>query len=145
MFGLEGGCHCGNIHVDLQLAQAPETYRPRACDCDFCVKHGAAYISDPLGTLRIEIKDSKNLGRYQQGSGTAECLLCTNCGVLIGAAYHGKEGTFATINSRVVEGTTFGTAVTISPKELGVTEKVARWRDLWFPQVKVVMAQSPNG
>lgn len=42
MYRADGGCHCGNIKVDVELAAAPETYHPRVCDCDFFRKHGAA-------------------------------------------------------------------------------------------------------
>src|ERR1700692_2772561 len=32
MHMVSGGCHCGNILVDLELASAPGAYSPRACD-----------------------------------------------------------------------------------------------------------------
>src|SRR5450756_2542718 len=47
---VSGGCHCGNITVDLELTAEPETYHPRVCDCDFCRKHGAASLSDTKGS-----------------------------------------------------------------------------------------------
>jgi len=139
MFELKGGCHCGNVHINFQLSRHPGSYNPRACDCGFCLKHGAAYVSDPAGTLRIEARDSQKLGRYRQGSGTAECLLCTNCGVLVGVAYQENGRTLATVNYRAVEGARFGNEVTVSPKKLGVAEKVTRWKELWFPNVSFVV------
>lgn len=56
----------------MELPHASCAYHPRACDCDFCRKHGAAYISDPQGAVRIQVKDAQQLGRYRQGSGIAE-------------------------------------------------------------------------
>ena len=49
------------------MTRPPEAYNPRACDCDFCSKHGAAYVSDPKGALRIRLKEEGQTSRYRQG------------------------------------------------------------------------------
>ena len=139
MYRMSGGCHCGNILVDLELARAPDTYNPRACDCDFCRKHCAAYVSDSRGSLLIRIKDERHSGRYPQGSGIAECLLCTNCGVLVGALYRNDGRLYAAVNVKVVDGrTNFGAEQPVSPKTLSASEKVNRWQDIWFANVSIV-------
>ena len=140
MFELKGGCHCGNVRIAVGLTRDAEAYRPRACDCDFCLKHGAAYISDPAGTLRIEIRDAQQIARYRQGSGTAECLLCGSCGVLVAVTYETDGRAFATVNYRAIEGARFGEPVTVSPKQLGVLDKIGRWKELWFSSVDVKAA-----
>lgn len=139
MFNLKGGCHCGNISVDIQLADSPNTYSPRACDCDFCRKHGASYVSDPKGSLQIRIKDQKLLGKYQQGSGSADFLFCLKCGVLIGVCYQDAKKIFAAINSKIVSNTSFDSEKTVSPKALSPKDKVSRWREVWFPNVSIEM------
>src|SRR5690348_18095264 len=68
----------------MQFAHEPGSYHPRACDCDFCRKNAAAYVSDPQGSLGIRVQDARCLGNYRQGSGVAECIFCAKCGVLIG-------------------------------------------------------------
>lgn len=139
---IEGACHCGNVHADIELARAPETYSPRACDCDFCRQHGAAYFSDPQGALRIGVRDAQLLGRYRQGSAIADCLFCRRCGVLIGIAYEQEGRLFATLNSRIVEGATrFGKTLEVSPKSLTAAKKAERWQELWFADVKITCAQ----
>jgi hypothetical protein len=136
MFELRGSCHCENVRLEIALSRAPETYQPRACDCDFCSKHAAAYVSDAQGTLRIRVEDPQRLSRYRQGSDTAECLLCATCGVLLGVVYQEGGRTFATVNRRAIEGPVrLGEATPVSPKALGVDDKVSRWKSLWFSQV----------
>jgi hypothetical protein len=136
MHELKGGCHCGNIYVEVVLPRAPSTYNPRACDCDFCRKHGASYISDPQGSVRIQVKDPQQLGKYRQGSGIAECLICRNCGVLVGVVYEAGGRLYAGINSKVIDGTPgFAAEVPVSPKYLSDDKKVVRWKDLWFADV----------
>lgn len=138
MHQVKGSCHCGNIRADLVLVRAPETYNPRVCDCDFCRKHGASYLSDPDGTLRIHVNEARRLGKYRQGSGLADCLLCTHCGVLVGVAYRENGRLFAAINCRVVEdGTRFGEKESVSPKSLGASEKTERWKAAWFRDVVI--------
>lgn len=139
MYKVKGGCHCGNIRLDLDLSRASETYSPRACDCDFCRKHGASYISDPDGSVHIRVKGTQCLGKYRQGSGIADFLLCKRCGVVVGAIYEIDGQVFAAINSQVIEGgTTFGEVKSASPKTLTPTEKVNRWKANWFPNVTLI-------
>ncbi|MDE2448005.1 MAG: aldehyde-activating protein [Gammaproteobacteria bacterium] len=135
---VSGSCHCGNVRVDLELAREPVTYHPRACDCDFCRKHGAAYVSDPQGSLSIRVRDAVSMSGYRQGSGAAECIFCRNCGVLIGVLYRSDGRIWGAINVKIVESlTTFGTEEVVSPKALSGNEKEKRWRDIWFSNVTI--------
>ena len=135
---LKGGCHCGNIIVEVELARSPSAYNPRACDCAFCRKHGASYVSDPHGSLLIQIKDECFFGKYHQGSGIAECLLCTNCGVLVGIVSQSNGQLYGTVNSKVIdEGDRFGEETSVSPRLLSDSEKTERWKGVWFANVNI--------
>lgn len=144
---LRGGCHCGAIRVELELTREPATYTPRACDCDYCRKHSAAYVSDPGGRLHIEVRDQAALGRYRQGSALAEFLFCKNCGVLVGVAYAESGHTWATINRLAFEATReFGAATPVSPRTLSAVDKVARWKAAWFSDVSFKLGSGdPSG
>ena len=138
-----GGCHCGNITFEMEITKDPSSYNPRKCDCDYCSKQGAAYISDNNGKLIVSVRDKINLGKYRQGSGIAEFLSCKSCGVLVGACYEEKDKLFAVINSKAVDrSTSFGLEIMVSPKELNDNEKTQRWRDIWFSDVSI---QHVNG
>lgn len=139
MHSVNGGCHCGNILVVIELARAPSAYNPRACDCEFCRKHGASYVSDAQGSVQIRIKDEHQSGRYRQGSGLADFLVCRNCGVLVGVLHRSDERLFAAINTKAVDvRATFGAEQSVSPKKLSDSEKVERWQDVWFSNVSVI-------
>lgn len=145
MTGLQvsGGCYCGNIRLTVTLSQEPSSYRPRACDCDFCRKHGAAYVSDAQGELRIQIRDEAQVSRFRQGSNTAEMLICRTCGVLVGALHREAERLFGTVNAQALDCRgAFGAEQSVSPKLLPAEQKVLRWRDLWFKDVAVT-GQTP--
>lgn len=134
---VEGGCHCGNVAVRVELTGDPASYEPRSCDCDFCRMHGAAYISDPRGRLRIRIKEENHFGRYRQGAEKADMLLCASCGVLVGACYQETDQLFGVVNVRILSGE-FGTPVNASPKRLGPEEKTQRWKKIWFGDVRLM-------
>lgn len=134
-----GGCHCSNITFEMEITQDPSSCNPRACDCDFCRKHGAAYISDSNGKLIVSVKNKSNLNKYRQGSGIAEFLSCKKCGVLIGACYEKEGQLYAAINSKAVDRSiNFGQETVVSPKELNDNEKTQRWQDIWFSDVKII-------
>jgi hypothetical protein len=138
MHKASGGCHCGNIRVELELTRPPGTYIPRACDCDFCLKHGAAYVSDARGSVLIRIKDQGNSEKYRQGSGQAEFLFCRTCGVLVGVLHRVENGLYATINVNATDvRADFGTEQPASPKNLSANEKTQRWQEIWFANVNL--------
>lgn len=137
---LSGGCHCGNLRVEVVLSRQSGTYQPRACDCDFCRKHGAAYISDPEGSLVVRVKQMEHRGSYRQGSGQADLIYCRLCGVLIGALYKDADLIYATLNSRVIDAPiVFAAEQFASPKTLSGEQKATRWREIWFRDVSVLV------
>lgn len=140
MHRLEGGCHCGNVGVVVELSNAPGSYSPRACDCDFCRKHGASYISDAQGSLHIEVKDPRFLVKYRQGAGIADCVLCSRCGVLLGVLYEENGCLYGAANSSALTGAgSLGEKKPVSPKLLTESEKISRWKEAWFSNVTVAV------
>jgi hypothetical protein len=138
MHQVNGGCHCGNIQVALELARPPAAYTPRACDCDFCRKHGAAYISDAQGSLAIRIRERVASGKYRQAGGNADFLVCKNCGVLVAVCYQSAARLYAAVNVSIIDDQNqFAARQCASPKMLSDAEKVRRWEELWFANVSM--------
>jgi hypothetical protein len=130
---LHGGCHCGGIRVDVELPRPAASYTPRACDCSFCRKHGAAWISDAEGELLITAGADANLREYLQGSGNAHFLLCGDCGVLVAVAFADGNGLLGAMNAGCIdEGTPLGDVTSVSPQTLSPDDRIARWLKLWM-------------
>ena len=139
-----GGCYCGNIALEVELTEAAGAYRPRACDCDFCRRHGAAYLSDPRGRLAIRVERESELGRYRQGDGLAEFLLCRTCGVLAAATWSDHGRLYGVVNSRAVADLAgLGPETPVSPRTLSAEAKTERWKRLWFSDVTLRVAYAP--
>ena len=131
-----GGCYCRNITFEMETASELSSYSPRACDCNFCTKHSASYISDNNGKLTISAKNESDLNRYKQGDEIADFLICKICGVLVGACYEDRGRLYATVNSKAVDRDfDFAIDTVVSPKTLNGDRKKQRWRDFWFSNV----------
>ena len=86
-----GGCHCGNITLKIKFSSELNSYTPRTCVCNFCLKHGASYVSDKNGKLTIFVKQESELSKYKHGHKIADFLVCKICGVLIGVCYQDRD------------------------------------------------------
>lgn len=137
-FTYRGGCDCGAISVEAELRDDAGHYTPRACDCSFCVKHGAAYLSDAQGRLTIRASNHDSIRRYRQGNGNADCIFCGNCGVLAALVCRIDDRLRGTLNIRMLDDMpSFGEPASASPKRLSAEEKKERWRQMWFGDVVI--------
>lgn len=100
---ITGSCHCGNVRFDLLWEPEPAQIPARACGCTFCVKHGGVWTSYPAGALRVRIGDEALVSRYRFGTGTAEFLICRNCGVVPVVTSQIDDRTFAVVNVNTFE------------------------------------------
>lgn len=135
---MTGSCDCGNLTLRFSTTLLPEQITPRACDCSFCLKHGAMYVSDPPGRLRIHVKKEEDLGHYRQGSETCEFLFCKECAVLVAVVLEGEKKMIGALNARCMddfEG--FGESEVVSPRKLSKAEKIARWEEAWVKDVAI--------
>ncbi|MES9828365.1 MAG: hypothetical protein ABW201_08885 [Candidatus Thiodiazotropha sp.] len=135
---IHGGCHCGNITYEIELPNALETYNPRECDCKLCTTHGASYVSDKNGTLNIKIKNNEYVSKYRQGSRIADFIVCKKCGVMTGVCYEEGGVIYGSVNIRATrEYGEFGKGQVAHLTELSDKERIARWKDLWFSNIKI--------
>jgi len=140
-----GGCHCGQLRLQFRSQADPARLVPRACDCSFCRGHGAAWISDPAGSLAIAGGRAGTMREYRQGSGAARFLLCGECGVLVAVVYRHAGGVHGAVNVGCLDARdAFAAAVVASPQALPPTEKLARWLALWIPDVALAPAHGAS-
>lgn len=128
---MSGACDCGNVSFSLKVP-TPSILQPRACDCEYCKKYQAVYVSDPEGTVTIDVQKSENINIEKQGSEQAFFLICTQCQQLVSANYMEKNQLYSSINSRCIKDFTSAEAAIVSPRKLKPLEKRMRWKELWF-------------
>jgi hypothetical protein len=131
----EGGCHCGNLTFVFEASAPLETLGLRADMCSFCRAHGARNTSDPNGAMRIRVHDSGRLERYRFALRTADFLLCSTCGVYIGALLEdGGRGWF-TVNANAFHDRP-ALDFPITPRDFDaedVPARIARRKRTWTP------------
>lgn len=129
-----GGCHCGAVRLAWRTARAPGDTAPRACDCSFCSKHGAAWVSDATGHVLVTCDPEEGLTRYRQGAELADFLLCGRCGVVVAVVLDEAGGAVGAVNASCLDAPEeFAPRVGISPQRLDAETKLTRWRTLWMP------------
>jgi hypothetical protein len=90
----EGSCHCGAIGFRYHSARDPGSWSVRACQCAFCRAHQALTTSDPEARIEFTAIRPALLSKYRFAQHTADFLVCSQCGVYIGATM-GSETTAA--------------------------------------------------
>ena len=82
----------------------------------------------------VTASDADALGRYRQGSESAEFLLCRHCGVLLAVVFATDDGMRGAVNVRcLANAAEFASPQTVSPQQLPPEERRERWRRLWTP------------
>jgi hypothetical protein len=92
-------CHCGLLTARYSTEKPPVEWPIRACQCSFCRAHGALSTSDPVGRLQFGCSRPELLQRYRFATGTAEFLLCRECGVYLGAQMSRDGARFGILNT----------------------------------------------
>jgi hypothetical protein len=129
---LEGSCHCGAVHVTLELSRAPEAVELRACQCAFCRRHGARTLTDRDGRAVIAVRGGNELRRYRFGARTADYLICGSCGVYVAAVVDDR---FATINAAGLAIPAFAAREAVPADYSGesAADRLSRRRARWMP------------
>ena len=133
---INGSCHCGKIKVILSLPADLNTYRPRACDCDFCKRRNISYLSDPEGSLKI--KSDAKLLTHRHGSNQASFLTCNQCNDMVAVVCEIHNQLRGAVNATLLnDRARLKPSQIVSPKSLSADEKIERWHKLWLTVVIV--------
>ncbi len=135
----EGKCHCGAIGFRYATNIAPDEWSIRACQCRFCLAHDALSTSDPAGSIAFVSKNLKQLQRYRFGLRTADFLICTNCGVYIGAVIETDTGRFGIVNTHALASLP-GNIAAVAPISYDGEDtggRVSRREERWTPVTSV--------
>ena len=74
---VSGGCHCGAVRFEAEVDQEVELLD---CNCSICSRTGFLHLIVPESRFSLVTGESE-LTSYRFGTGTAEHLFCSRCGV----------------------------------------------------------------
>ena len=78
MIEAKGGCHCGTVKFTARLLRTPVPAID--CNCSICRMTGFLHIMVPHGDFTL-VEGSQALTSYRFGTGAANHLFCSVCGV----------------------------------------------------------------
>lgn len=135
MTTLRGGCHCGNISVELETALDAHMLQLRECQCSFCRRHGARTTSDPAGRLRVSVREADLLLRYQFALGITDFLICKSCGVYVAPTMKASKGVIGAINVNVLDEQELflRRGVPVAHFRESIEQRTTRRAGMWMP------------
>ena len=77
MIRVSGGCHCGAVRFEAEAEAEPEVLD---CNCSICGKTGYVHLFIPHERFTL-LTDRAALISYRFGTGFAEHLFCSKCGI----------------------------------------------------------------
>jgi hypothetical protein len=75
---VRGGCHCGAVRFEAKVPEPPVPALD--CNCSVCRMTGYLHINVPHEDFEL-LSGRDALASYRFGTGAAEHLFCTLCGV----------------------------------------------------------------
>ncbi len=78
MIRVQGGCHCRTVRFEARLADPPVPALD--CNCSVCTMTGFKHIIVSHKDFKL-LSGSDALTSYRFGTGAAEHLFCSRCGV----------------------------------------------------------------
>ena len=78
MIEVTGGCHCGAVRFSASMPDPPVP--ALACNCSICSVTGFLHVMVPHDRFEL-LTGRDSLTSYRFGSGAADHLFCSNCGV----------------------------------------------------------------
>ena len=78
MTEVSGGCHCGAVRFTAKMPAPP--VHALDCNCSICSMTGFLHVMVPHEDFEL-VTGRDSLASYRFGTGAAEHLFCSNCGV----------------------------------------------------------------
>ena len=75
---IAGGCHCGSVRFEAEVPDAPVP--ALNCNCSICSATGFLHVVVPHEQFEL-LSGREVLSSYRFGTGAAEHLFCSRCGV----------------------------------------------------------------
>ena len=130
----QGHCHCGAVRASFETRRPAEDVQVRACQCGFCRRKGAKWISDPDGHLHVTAAPGA-MRRYRFGTESADFLLCRECGDCVAVVMQDGAHWLGVVNVRGADIAPFATreAEPIDFDDADVGARLTRRRARWTP------------
>ena len=136
---IDSRCHCGNLRLAIDWPADERIITRRHCGCTFCRKHGGAWTSHRNAAIAISIGDDTRINRYRFGTGTADFLVCSICGVAPVVVSAIDNHVYAVVNVNTfadAPGIEYDDTPTVFDGEV-IDSRLERRKKNWIPDVSI--------
>lgn len=135
-----GSCHCQALGFTYTTALPAAGWNVRACQCSFCLAHGAAGTTDAEGQLTFHVREPQAVRRYRFGTSTADFVLCAHCGVHLGVQTASSRGPLGVINVRALTPlpADIAAAAVVDFDGESTAQRIARREARWTPLTALI-------
>jgi hypothetical protein len=135
---MQGGCHCGALAFRLNWPET-ESIPARRCTCSYCTRFNGTWTSHPEASLEIFESPANPALRYRFGTGTADFLVCSRCGIPVAAVCDAGRGLQAVVNVNTLAesaGVEFNCSDSNFDGE-ALEDRLARRLERWIAEVRI--------
>jgi hypothetical protein len=133
---MRGSCSCNNIEVVWHTVDLSVV--PRACQCEYCLAKGAAYVSKSGTAVEVLIHKERLHSTVAHGSGTARFHECGNCGDLVFVTAQIDSEIYGALNALCMKNRLgFPAPVSTNFTSQTFEKKRERWRQNWCHPVTI--------
>ncbi len=134
---MRGHCKCNNIEVVWRTLDFSVV--PRACQCEYCLAKGAAYVSKFGTAVEVLIHKDRLHSIIAHGSGTARFHECGNCGDLVFVTAQIDGEIYGVLNALCMKNR-LGFLAPVKTDFMSQTEEERRdrWRQNWCCPVTII-------
>ena len=134
---ITGGCRCNNIRITWHTVD--HSVVPRACQCDYCLSKGVAYVSKSGTRFDVSVRSEALHKKVQHGSNSAVFHECANCCQLIFVTAEIDGELYGALNANHLNNKMgFSSPVETDFSSCTAQQKKERWRQNWCHPVIIV-------
>ena len=138
---MRGNCRCNNIQVVWHTVDYSVV--PRACQCEYCLEKGAAYVSKSGTAVDVLVHKERHHRIIMHGSGNDRFHECGSCGEVVFVTADIDGDIYGVLNAMCMRNKLgFPAAVMADLSGQTAAQKRDRWRQNWCHPVTIT---SPGG
>ena len=138
---LRGSCRCNNIEVLWHTVDY--SIVPRACQCEYCLAKGAAYVCKSGTAVEVCIHKEQLHRISTHGSKTARFHECGHCGDVVFVTADIDGDFYGVLNALCMKNTLgFPAPVKTDFRGHSAEQKRERWRQNWCYPVAIIRSRS---
>lgn len=127
---ITGHCDCNNISIRWHCID--HSLVPRACQCDYCSSHRAAYVSKSASRVEINIQQPQYHRSIQHGSHSAVFHECSHCRQVVFVTADIDGVLYGALNARLLDNKiSYTSPVATDFSEHSGEQKRQRWSKNW--------------